>query len=461
MKSTLLNACMERRQFLKWGLGAALGSSSLTATLGSLSALGTASALAAGGPGYRALVCVYLYGGNDAFNLLIPTDSSGYNAYQQARVRLAIPQASLLPISPKTADGHSYGLHPSVPALQALFASGKLAFMGNVGTLLAPTLKADYQAGRNLPPQLFSHYDQTNQWMTSRPESSDLTGWGGRLADLLQAQNQANGLSMNISIDGNNVFQSGNAVVPYAVDASGVQDFNSLTSGDPSARVAAFQAMLDQGSAGANLLEQQSSSAIKQSRALGGTMRSALAQAPVLQTSFPNTPLGNQLKMVANLISVRSQLGATRQIFFTSMSGFDTHDRQPDLQPRLFSALSQALNAFYNATVELGVANSVTTFTESDFGRTLTNNDNGTDHGWGSHHLVLGGAVAGRDIYGTMPDLTIGGANDADLGRIIPSTSTYQYAATLGQWLGASPSDLATIFPNLGRFSSSNLGFLG
>lgn len=459
LKSTLSAALMNRRTLLKWGCGAALGSSSVLATLGGLATMG--SAAAAGGSGYRALVCVYLYGGNDAFNLIVPTDNTGYAAYQNARVKLAIAQSSLLPITPKTSDGHSYGLHPSVPELQSLFATGKLAVVANVGTLLAPTTRADYLSGNNLPPQLFSHYDQTNQWMTSRPESTELTGWGGRIADLLQAQNQANGLSMNISLDGNNVFQSGNSVLPYAIDAqAGAQDFDGLTASDPAARLTAFQSMLDQGSVSANLLEQQQAGVVKQSRAVGNTLRTALSQAPALKTVFPNSGLAQQLKMVAQLIAVRSQLGATRQVFFVSMGGFDTHDNQPTEQPRLFAALSQAISAFYNATVELGVANAVTTFTQSDFGRTLTNNDNGTDHGWGSHHLVLGGGVGGGDIYGTMPDLTIGGANDADLGRIIPTTSTYQYAATLGQWLGASSGDLATLFPNLKRFGKTNLGFL-
>lgn len=459
MKQTLPIALMNRRTLLKWGCGAALGSSSLLATLGGLATMG--SAAAASGPGYRALVCVYLYGGNDAFNLIVPTDSAGYAAYQSARVKLAIPQSSLLPITPKTPDGHQYGLHPSVPELQSLFSSGQLGIVANVGTLLAPVTRTDYLAGNNLPPQLFSHYDQTNQWMTSRPEIPDLTGWGGRIADLLQSQNQANGLSMNISLDGNNVFQSGNTVLPYAVDPqAGAQDFDGLTASDPAERLKAFQSIIDQGGASANLLEQQQAGAVRQSRTLGNTVRTALGQAPVLKTAFPNSDLGRQLKMAAQLIAVRSQLGATRQVFFVSMGGFDTHDNQPIVQPRLFSVLSQALSAFYNATVELGIANSVTTFTQSDFGRTLTNNDNGTDHGWGSHHLVMGGGVTGGDIYGSMPDLTIGGVNDADLGRIIPSTSTYQYAATLGQWLGVSNSDLATLFPNLNRFNKANLGFM-
>ncbi|NKI70227.1 DUF1501 domain-containing protein [Collimonas pratensis] len=460
MKTSILNTLADRRNFLKWSCQTALGSSSLLGAIGTLASLGSASVAAQTAPGYRALVCVYLYGGNDAFNLLVPTDTAGYAKYQKARVRLAIPQADLLPIASKTTDGHTYGLHSAATELQSLFAAGHAAFIANVGTLIAPTSLADYRAGNNLPPQLFSHYDQTNQWMTSRPESSDQTGWGGRLADLLQSPNQANGLSMNISIDGNNLFQTGNTTVPYAMNQSGVQDFDRLNSSDPAERVAAFQAMLDQGGASINLLERQQAAAIKQSRALGDTVRGALATAPNFRAMFPANDLGQQLKMVANLIASRSQLGATRQVFFVSMGGFDTHENQPALQKKLFRNLSQALNAFYNATVELGVANSVTTFTESDFGRTLTNNNNGTDHGWGSHHIVVGGGVAGQKIYGSMPDLTIGGASDAGDGRIIPTTSTYQYAATLGQWLGASASDMATIFPNLSRFNQANLGFM-
>ncbi|MDK2125081.1 DUF1501 domain-containing protein [Parachitinimonas caeni] len=461
MKRSLLEASINRRQLLKWASGASLGGSSLTAALGGLSALGTSSALAAGpDSSYRALVCVYLLGGNDAFNMLVPSDAAGYNQYQQARVRLAVPQAGLLPIRPRSTDGRSFGFHSSMTEMQNLFGLGRLAVVANVGTLLAPTSKAEYESGHNLPPQLFSHSDQSDQWMMGRPEGLDLQGWGGRLGDLLQAQNQANGLSINISLDGDNVFQTGGAVVPYSLDVNGVQQFNRLNEPHEAGRIAAFQAMLDEGLASSNLLERQSAEATRLSRSLSELMRNSLAQAGGFTASFPDTPLGNQLKMVANLISVRSRLGAKRQIFFVSMGGFDTHDQQPEVQPRLFSEVSQALYAFYRATVELGVAESVTTFTQSEFGRTLTNNDNGTDHGWGSHHMVMGGAVQGGDIYGRMPQLSIGGPDDTSDGHVIPTTSTYQYAATLGQWLGASAADVATLFPNLSRFDRPNLGFL-
>lgn len=461
----LLAAAMNRRGFLRqlsgWSLQAGVGTRGIAPMLGALSGMGAASALAAtASSSYRALVCVYLYGGNDAFNLIVPTDSSGYALYRTARPNIALANGDLLPITPRTADGHRYGLHPAMPELKTLFDNQRLAVVANLGSLLTPTTKADYQANRNLPPQLFSHSDQTDQWMSVQTGSLQRTGWGGRLGDLLQAGNVANGLSMNISIDGNNLFQTGSTVVPYSISPGGVEDYYYLGQYDPAARLAAFQALLDQGAASSNLLERQSAAAVTQSRALGSLLSSALAGAPALATAFPDSYFAQQLQMVARLISVRSQLGAKRQIFFVTLGGFDTHDGQLDQQAQLYAQLSQALSAFYAATVELGVADAVTTFTESDFGRTLSNNDDGTDHGWGSHHLVMGAAVRGGDLYGRMPDLTLGGPDDADAGRMIPSTSIDQYAATLGSWLGASSPDLATLFPNLSRFATANLGFL-
>lgn len=446
---------LTRRDFLLDALAVLGGSAGIAGTLATFGGLGgAATARATSASGYRALVCVYLAGGNDSLNLLVPTDSAGYATYAAGRQGLAIAQNSLLPITPRTSDGHSYGLHPSVPELQALFASGKLAIQANVGTLIQPVTPAMARADQGVPPLLYSHADQSNQWMTGRPELLTAPGWGGALADLLSSLNSSNGLSMNLSIDGDNLFQTGNSSTPYTVDQyAGVQSLVGFENYQPATRAAAFQAALSQGASDPSLLVQQASASVVQTQALSASLSAALAAAPALSTTFPSTNIAQQLQWVAKLISIRGAVGATRQIFFVQMDGFDTHSNQLSVQPGLFADLSQALNAFYNATVELGVASGVTSFTLSEFGRTLTSNNGGTDHGWGAHHLVLGGAVNGGDIYGSMPDLTLGGAQDADgNGRLIPSTSVYQYASALGLWLGAGSSDVQAMFPNLGNF---------
>jgi uncharacterized protein (DUF1501 family) len=445
---------VSRRDFLRLGLTA----SALGALL-SLKAVGIASA-ATPPNDYRALVCVHLYGGNDGFNMLVPRDNENYGIYQQSRQVLALPQGSLLPIQPKTSDGRQYGLHPSLPDVQQLFNSGSLALVANLGTLLAPTTVDDYNAGLNLPPQLFSHADQVNEWMSGKPESSELIGWGGRIGEILQPDNMSNGLNVNISIDGNNLFQTGPSSLPYSIGTNGVAAFQSIGAGQSQTRSAAFNSLLSQAGASAHLFEQQGSASITQALDLTQLLSTALANAQPITTAFPGSYLGAELSMVAQLIATRAPLGASRQIFFVSQGGYDTHDGQLAQQGDNFSDLSACFGAFYRAMVELGVAKSVTLFTTSDFGRTLSTNNDGTDHGWGSTHMVMGGAVNGGDIYGTFPDLHLGSANDAEAGRFIPTTSTYQYDATLATWMGVSNADISTMFPNLSNFNTPNLGFM-
>ncbi len=450
---------------------AAVGTTGLLSALGQLRVLGAVAAdslptrAAALPADYKALVCVFLQGGNDATNVLVPSDASSHATYARARADLAVPQASLLPISPRRfSDGRTYGLHPSVPGLQQLFASGKLAVLANVGTLLRPTTLADYRAGRNTPPQLFSHSDQIFQWQSSIADKPFETGWGGRLADLLDAQNSNNQISMSISMNGNNSFQRGRSVGQFTMNASGASGIvvGSLTAPIAPAligtRINTLKNLLaaPHANAHAAAFGAISRKAIDDSELISNVLRSA----PALRTAFPGSPTAARLAMVARLISVAPTLGLKRQIFFVQLGGWDLHGAQGDAHGPLLAELSAGLAAFYDATVELGVASQVTTFTASDFGRTYIPNAGGTDHGWGNHQFIMGGAVQGGDIYGAMPSLAINGPDDTDRGRWLPSTSVDEYNATLATWFGVSATNLPVVLPNIGRFAKPNLGFL-
>jgi uncharacterized protein (DUF1501 family) len=447
---------------------AAVGTTGLLSALGQLRVLGAVAgdalpARSAALPAdYKALVCLFLQGGNDATNLVIPSDNAGYATYARARADLAVPQASLLPISPRRySDGRSFGLHASAPGLQSLFVEGRAAILANVGTLLRPTTLADYQAGRFQPPHLFSHTDQIFQWQSSIADQPFETGWGGRLADLLDAENTNNQISMSITLSGNNSFQRGRNVAQFSLGAGGT---SGIVVGQASPAVI---------SARINTLKHLHSSphANAHAAAFGGISRKAiddseyltqvLRSSATLRAAFPGSPTAARLAMVARLISVAPTLGLKRQIFFVQLGGWDLHGAQDTAHGPLLAELSGALRAFYDATVELGVANQVTTFTASDFGRTYIPNAGGTDHGWGNHQLIMGGAVQGGDIYGRMMSLAVGANDDTGRGRWIPSTSVDEYNATLATWFGVSASNLPVVFPNIGRFARPNLGFMG
>ncbi len=456
---------MNRRDALRHLLCATASSAMFTSLAGKLSlaqAAVPAKNRALLGGGYRALVCVFQYGGNDAFNMLVPTNGTGYAQYNASRAALAIPQNQLLPLTPAAppAGGGSFGLHPSMSGLQTLFNSGKAAIVSNVGPLLYPITKAQYQAGSvPVPAQLFSHSDQQVLWQTPAAETANRRGWGGRLADLFSASNPNQQLSMNISIDGENVFQAGNAVVPYFVGDDGVQGVYFVNEEPWNApRRNAFLALRDLNHGHA--MQREYAARMRRAMDNEAMVTAALAGAPPLTVTFPDTAIGRQLRMVARLISARGALQMDRQIFFVGQGGYDTHASQLNDHAPLLGNLSAALSAFYAAMSSLNLGSDVTAFTASDFGRTLSINGDGTDHGWGSHHLVIGDAVRGGRIYGTPPNLTVGGPDDADWGQVIPTLSVDQYAATLASWYGLSNDDRALVFPNLGRFASPNLGFM-
>lgn len=409
---------------------------------------------------YRALVCVFLFGGNDSFNMLVPRSAAEYGAYAASRQNLAVAQADLLPITPQNPDGAQYGVHPSMTGVRDLFEQGQAAFVANVGPLLEPTTKAQYQAKSvALPPQLFSHNDQQDQWHALRGKALGNTGWAGRMADLLRSNVANQQLAMNVSLSGNTLFQSGNDTVAYSMGAAGPLAFTGFgTAGLQLEQRRAFERIVG---APYDSIYADAFAEVQQ-RALQAVDRvtGAVAQAPPLSTVFPSSPLGTQLATVARLIAVRDRLAMQRQVFFVATGGFDSHDDQVADQPGLLANVSGCLAAFHAATVELGVAGAVTTFTQSDFGRTLTSNGDGTDHAWGGVQIVLGQSVQGRRIYGRYPSLALNGPDDVGGGRLIPAVSADQYAATLARWFGIADAELGRVAPHLGRFVERDLGFL-
>lgn len=483
MNSKNLSFDPNRRKFLG-ACCAAVGATGMLSTLAQLRVLGAVASSENGPlpparagalpPDYKALVCLFLAGGNDANNMIVPFDAAGHTAYASAAGRgaIALRQDQLLGITPKRSDGRSWGLHSSLNAdvagtnttgLKALFDEGKMGVIGNVGTLVVPTTKQQYSARSvPLPPQLFSHNDQQVEWQSSVPDKPFSTGWGGRVADLTNAFNENNNISMSISLNGQNSFQVGRNVVQFAVNAGGAISLSGSSTSATAAAGLRTRAQNDLLAAkSGNLFETafsgMTSNAISDSAMLSGILS---ATAP-FTTPFSTSSLGQQLRTIARLVAAAPQLGLKRQVFFARIGGWDLHDAQLNAHANLFADVSRNVAAFYRATVELGCANQVTTFTASDFGRTYNTNGDGSDHGWGSNHLVVGGAVKGGDIFGKMADLTIRGPDDTgSRGSWIPTTSVDEYSATLASWFGVSPTNLPLVLPNIGRFGSPNLGFL-
>jgi uncharacterized protein (DUF1501 family) len=468
-----------RRDFLR-NSACAVGSMALASSIDTFSIVHALTPQAA--TEYRALVCVFLNGGNDGNNMLVSLDQydgpagslvEGYSNVRSA-AGLGIAKASLLPVSP--ASGGSYGFHPNMPEMQTLFNQGRLAVLCNNGPLVEPLTRTTYQNGTGKKPlQLFSHSDQVGLFQTAIANSVSQTGWGGRLADKTQGLNGSATFPSNVSIAGINLLLSGVDTRQLAVADSNTSLANVLqlnmsgTTGEQTSRLTSFNELrtLDNNFKLVKAASDTRSSAIQTDNALSSVN-------PTLATVFPNTSLGRQLKQVALLIKACTDplvgINMKRQIFFTQIGGFDTHSAEINGQGNLLTQVSQAINAFFAATVELGVQNRVTTFTMSDFGRTFQPAGSGvatvgTDHAWGNHQLIVGGAVMGGTLYGTYPKLQLGGPDDTDggsnpRGRWIPTSSVEQYAATLASWYGLSTADLPAVFPLIGRFTTANLGFL-
>jgi len=444
-----------RRGFIRIG-AASVGSLALRP-------FGLLPGLAQSGPDYRALVCVFLFGGNDSNNTIIPMDDATYKAYTTIRGNLALSGTDLTP-TVNSVSGAPYAFHAKLAEVASLFSSKELAVVANVGSLVQPLTRDQYQQQQApIPLNLFSHSDQQLQWQTAIAQGHSPTGWAGRAADYIVSQNiNSSNFPTFVSLAGNSLQGTGSSTQPVAVTPGQSLTLTGFNASAPSqARWNALNNLLTLQS-GMSLV-QSANDTLSHSIADAKALTDALSKATPLKTVFPKTSLGAQLQEVAQIIQVHADLGMRRQIFFCSLGGFDTHTNELATHNNLYPQLSPALAAFYDATQELGMAENVTTFTESDFSRTLQpTSGGGSDHAWGSNHLVLGGAVQGGQIFGQFPAYELAGPNDADTrGRWIPTTSIDQYGATLCSWFGIPDSALATVFPNFPNFGSKKLGFLG
>jgi len=454
---------LSRRQFLGQASCAAVGSTALFSTLLNLRMASTAAAQSApiGEDDYKALVCLFMAGGADSYNFLAPYGQAEYDEYVAVRQNLALPRDQILPLTLAQPIGKELGLHPGMPNLRDRFNAGDLAWVANVGTLIEPTDLQQYEAQSvSLPLGLYSHADQIKQWQTSTPHNGNAIGWGGRTADLLHSLNDNDRISMNISIAGTNVWQSGNQSFAYAIGPDGARglDRHDWTWSAYPARASAFDNLLDQEYA--NLFQrtfvQSTQSAID-----AQAEYTAATEGITFKTQWPSpetNPIAAQLHRVAITIAARDALGMRRQTFFVQLGGWDHHDGVIEPMANMTPLIDEAVAAFVATMEEINEHPNVTMFSASDFGRTLTSNGKGSDHGWGGHQLVLGGGVAGGQVFGSYPELTVDNPLDVGRGRYIPTTSVDEYYAELARWLGIADADLPQVLPNLGRFYAVGSG---
>lgn len=447
---------MQRRDFLK-GTGA-IGAMAALGQLGLLSAHAQSTA-----DDYKALVCIFLFGGNDSNNMVIPYDAQGFAAYSTARRVLGLNKATVVPLS--DADGSArFGLHPSLSSLKSVWQAGELAVLFNTGPLLRPLTREEYVANAAARPRgLFSHPDQQRHWQTASNSASASSGWGGRVLDAVSALNPASTVPAMLSVGSGDIFTTGVATRALALPISG--SFGLRGADDSPAARARMTALgqllaLDKESELVAAAQQVSSAAIEQRAVLDPILTGTSASATFFKSL--NSNISRQLHTVARMVQHRERVGARRQVFFIGFGSFDTHVNQTPVHTQLLSQLGPALKAFRDSLAAMGAAEQVTTFTLSDFNRTLRpNTSGGTDHGWGGHHLVMGGAVQGRNYYGTFPRLELAGPDDASgEGRWIPTTAVDQYAATLASWFGVDNAKLRTVLPNLAGFAQPTLGFM-
>jgi uncharacterized protein (DUF1501 family) len=448
-----------RREFLRHS--AALSMAGVAAPWAlNLAAIGQAAAQSASD--YKALVCVFLYGGNDHDNTLVPYDTATFDRYAKLRGTLALQRGALdataLTPAAALADGRQYALAPQLSPLKPIFDAGRMGVLLNIGTLIQPTTKAQYEAASvPLPPRLFSHNDQQSVWQASNPEGA-ASGWGGRIGDLLISGNTGAAFTA-ISVTGNAVYLSGRSIAQYQVSTNGSVPIEGIGSTLYGSAVAA-QALrgLIASTPSADLFEREHARIVQRSIDANAALTSALGSVNPLTTTFPNTSLGKQLALVARLIASRSALQVRRQVFFVSLGGFDNHDSLAAKHPPLLTQVAGALSAFDASMLAQGTSSQVTTFTGSDFGRTLSSNGDGSDHGWGSFQFIMGGAVRGQRFFGTAPTPGDDGPDDVGQGRMLPTMAVDQLASTLALWMGVGSGDLATVVPSIGNYSVKDLG---
>lgn len=464
------NRKISRRKFIGTTSCAAIGSSTFFSTLFNLGMFNETAARNAkqiGGTGdYKALVCILLAGGNDSFNMLIPDDDATYAEYAASRSNLALARSSILGLTPQNVNDPALAVHPAMPEVQNLFNSGRLAFISNVGTLIEPITKAQFiDESVPVPLGLLSHADQIQQWQTSIPHERSAYGWGGKMADILHSMNTNQNISMNISLSGRNVFQSGYNTSEYTIKSSGtgstgIQGYGGISTYDQ-IRTAAVDSLLDHQYQ--DIFKQTYADITWGAQEAHEQFSEAISNVE-LNTEFSANYVSESLQMMAKTIASRDELEMSRQTFFLLVGGWDHHDEVLLNQNAKLATLSKALNEFNSAMNELGISDDVTTFTISDFGRTLTSNGNGTDHAWGGNVMVMGGSVNGGQTYGTYPSLALGSSLDLSRGILIPTTSVDEYFAELARWFGVSDADLLSIFPNLINFyvpgPNQPLGFM-
>lgn len=437
-----------------------LSSTALLSQLRSVNALAQATTT----NDYKALVCILLAGGNDGHNTIVPLTQSDYNAYKLARGGLALPDSNGPLQQVQTPNGTPFGLNNGLRFIHPLWAQGKLAVLANVGMLNQPVTRTQFLnplSGVSLPTNLFSHSDQIQQWQSGIGSSGGGTGWGGRALDTLNAMNGGSSFPAAVSLSGPSLYCTGSKILSTSLFPGFDLDMAGMNLWPASATAARFKGVQAVISFDSGLkLVQAANSSRKDAMDLNALLVGNNAQ---INTAFPGTPIGDQLHQVAKIIKIRGTTGMSRQVFFCSLSGFDTHAGQSWQHWDLLSDLSEAMKAFYDATAdELGIADKVTTFTISDFGRTLQSNGSGCDHGWGSHHLIMGGAVNGGNLYGTFPTLVLGGPDDSGTrGAMIPTTSLAQYGATLAKWFGVPDGvTMKSVFDPIDNFQVQNLGFM-